>query len=151
MYYKILIKIVEQDAKGEIGSGTQYQLDITKGDELIETHQYSIMDIVTGKFDSEIIKFKYTSLNNDIFESKTKEREQQIKAKKEEQMNSKMSSVDNMLIAVIDDVIASNERLVDQYRNGNDKVLNALVGQTMKNYKGDPAVIKQLLIDKVKS
>ena len=54
--------------------------------------------------------------------------------------------------AVIDKVIADNEQAVNDYRGGKVKALQALFGACMKELKGagDPAVIKELLENKMK-
>lgn len=148
MFYKILTQIVDHDAKGEIGSGTQYRLTIENNNLLVEQYDYSIMDIITGVFNPDVVKNKYIKLNDEIAVNRDKELLEAIKKAKADALANKMkSSTPAGLTTAIDDVIASNAPIVEQYRNGNDKVLNALVGQTMKKYKGDPAVIKQLLID----
>jgi aspartyl-tRNA(Asn)/glutamyl-tRNA(Gln) amidotransferase subunit B len=52
---------------------------------------------------------------------------------------------------IVDDVIASNGRSVDEYRAGKDKAFNALVGQVMKASKGqaNPAQASELLKKKL--
>jgi len=47
----------------------------------------------------------------------------------------------------IEEVIANNPQAVDDFHNGKEKALGALVGQTMKAMKGkaDPAMINQIL------
>ena len=54
--------------------------------------------------------------------------------------------------SVIDKVIAENEQAVNDFRNGKVKALQALFGACMKELKGagDPAVIKELLENKMK-
>ena len=51
------------------------------------------------------------------------------------------------LEAVIDEVVAENADLVEQFRGGKEGVINALVGHVMKKTKGsaNPAVAQQLL------
>ena len=53
---------------------------------------------------------------------------------------------------VIDAVIAANPRAVEDYKNGKVKAIQALFGACMKELKGagDPAVIKELLENKLK-
>lgn len=148
MFYQIHTKVIDNDPKGLLG-GTQYNLSIDLNNNAIESHDYSIMDIVIGKFNPDLIKNKYIKLNKELADRRDKDLIESIKKAKDESLSNKMSNINHQLIAAIDDVIASNGALVDQYRNGNTKVLNALVGQTMKKHKGDPAVIKQLLVDKV--
>ncbi|MEO8279132.1 MAG: Asp-tRNA(Asn)/Glu-tRNA(Gln) amidotransferase GatCAB subunit B, partial [Ideonella sp.] len=48
---------------------------------------------------------------------------------------------------IIDEVLAANQKSVDEYRSGKDKAFNALVGQVMKASKGkaNPGQINQLL------
>jgi len=51
------------------------------------------------------------------------------------------------LLAVIKEVIAENEKSAADYRNGKDKAIGFLVGQTMKAMKGkaDPGAVKEML------
>jgi aspartyl-tRNA(Asn)/glutamyl-tRNA(Gln) amidotransferase subunit B len=54
---------------------------------------------------------------------------------------------------IIDDVLAANPKNVDQFRSGNDKALNALVGQIMKGSQGkaNPQQVNELLRKKLAS
>lgn len=49
--------------------------------------------------------------------------------------------------AIVDEVIARNEKAVADYQGGNKKAIGALVGQVMKASKGkaNPAMVNQLL------
>ena len=51
------------------------------------------------------------------------------------------------LRAVIEEVIANNPQSVADYRNGKEKAIGFLVGQTMKAMKGkaDPGMINKVL------
>lgn len=51
------------------------------------------------------------------------------------------------LRAVIEEVIANNQKMVEDYRNGKKKAIGALVGQTMKATKGkaNPGLVNQIL------
>jgi aspartyl-tRNA(Asn)/glutamyl-tRNA(Gln) amidotransferase subunit B len=55
------------------------------------------------------------------------------------------------LQAIVDDVVASNPKSVDEYRAGKDKAFNALVGQVMKASRGkaNPAQVNELLKKKL--
>ena len=45
------------------------------------------------------------------------------------------------------DILTENSKLVDQYKSGNDKALNALMGKFLKENKGyDPKEVKDKLI-----
>ena len=48
---------------------------------------------------------------------------------------------------IIDDVLATNQKNIDEYRAGKDKAFNALVGQVMKASQGkaNPAQVNALL------
>ena len=52
---------------------------------------------------------------------------------------------------IVDEVVAANQKSVDEYRAGKDKAFNALVGQIMKASKGkaNPAQVNQLLKGKL--
>ncbi|NBH83987.1 Asp-tRNA(Asn)/Glu-tRNA(Gln) amidotransferase subunit GatB [bacterium C-53] len=58
---------------------------------------------------------------------------------------------ENALNRAVEDVIAANPQTVEEYRNGKEKVLGFLVGQTMKVMKGqaDPALVNRLLKEKL--
>lgn len=49
--------------------------------------------------------------------------------------------------AMVDEVIANNAKAVEQYKNGNEKALNAIVGQVMKASKGkaNPTQVQELV------
>lgn len=55
------------------------------------------------------------------------------------------------LEAIVDKVIADNSAAIEQYKNGKTNVLGFLVGQCMKNSKGNgnPGVMKELLLKKI--
>ena len=53
--------------------------------------------------------------------------------------------------AMIDEVLAANQKSVDEFRAGKEKAFNALVGQVMKASKGkaSPAQVNELLRKKL--
>ena len=69
-----------------------------------------------------------------------------IEAKGLKQMNDSSS-----LEAIIDEVLAANAKNVEEYKAGNAKAFNALVGQAMKASKGkaNPAQVNELLKKKL--
>jgi len=69
-----------------------------------------------------------------------------IEAKGLKQMNDS-----GALEAIIDEVLAANEKNVAEYRAGKDKAFNALVGQVMKASKGkaNPGQVNELLKKKL--
>jgi aspartyl-tRNA(Asn)/glutamyl-tRNA(Gln) amidotransferase subunit B len=52
---------------------------------------------------------------------------------------------------ILDEVLAANQKSVDEFRSGKDKAFNALVGQAMKATKGkaNPALVNELLKKKL--
>ena len=58
-----------------------------------------------------------------------------------------MVSDDTALRKILEEVIAANSQSVADYRNGKERALGFLVGQTMKAMKGkaDPALVNDLL------
>jgi aspartyl-tRNA(Asn)/glutamyl-tRNA(Gln) amidotransferase subunit B len=57
-----------------------------------------------------------------------------------------------LITSVIDEAMAKNPDMVQKYRNGEEKVMNALFGQIMGALKGkaNPAVVREVLIEKLK-
>ena len=53
--------------------------------------------------------------------------------------------------AILDEVLAANQKSVEEFRAGKDKAFNALVGQAMKATKGkaNPALVNELLKKKL--
>jgi len=53
--------------------------------------------------------------------------------------------------AMVDEVLANNAKAVEQFKSGNEKALNAIVGQVMKASKGkaNPAQVQELIKSKL--
>jgi aspartyl-tRNA(Asn)/glutamyl-tRNA(Gln) amidotransferase subunit B len=62
-----------------------------------------------------------------------------------------MISDEATIRAVVEKVVAENAKVVEEYRNGEAKAFNYLVGQTAKQLKGrgSPAVITKMIKDEV--
>ncbi|HZE17536.1 MAG TPA: hypothetical protein VE197_18560, partial [Mycobacterium sp.] len=60
-------------------------------------------------------------------------------------------SDESALIGVIDEVIAGNEKSVQDFLGGKEKAIGALVGQVMKATKGkaNPGVVNKLLVEQL--
>ena len=54
--------------------------------------------------------------------------------------------------AIVDKVIAENQKAVDDFKGGNKKAIGSLVGQVMKQSKGkaNPQMVNQMLAEKLK-
>jgi aspartyl-tRNA(Asn)/glutamyl-tRNA(Gln) amidotransferase subunit B len=61
-------------------------------------------------------------------------------------------SDESVLIPIIEEVIAKNPKSVEDYRNGKEKALGALVGQTMKATQGkaNPALVNKLILERIR-
>ncbi|NCD12842.1 MAG: Asp-tRNA(Asn)/Glu-tRNA(Gln) amidotransferase GatCAB subunit B, partial [Epsilonproteobacteria bacterium] len=64
-----------------------------------------------------------------------------------EKLGLKQVSDDGSILAIIDEIIATNADKVAEYRSGKDKLFGFFVGQTMKESKGtaNPAKVNELL------
>ncbi len=62
-------------------------------------------------------------------------------------------SDEQQLAAVVEEVLARNQKLAEQYRGGKTKVLGYLIGQVMKatGGKADPVLVNRLLREKLKT
>ena len=62
-----------------------------------------------------------------------------------------MVSDDSAIEAAVEAAMAENQKTVEEYRSGKEKVLGFLVGQVMKKMKGkaDPAKVNALLREKL--
>ena len=106
-------------------------------------HLAMLIDLVdTGKINGSVAK--------EIFEIMFEE-DIDPKAYVEEKGLKRVSDKD-ALTAVVKEVIAANQKSVADYRNGKDRAIGFLVGQTMKAMKGqaDPGVVREILGDLLK-
>ena len=69
-----------------------------------------------------------------------------------EEKGLKQVSDEGSIITMIDDVMASNQDKVDEYRSGKEKLFGFFVGQVMKASQGqaNPGVVNQILKEKLK-
>lgn len=63
----------------------------------------------------------------------------------------KQVSDEGAIEAMVDEVLAANPKMIEEYKAGKDKAFNALVGQTMKASRGkaNPAQVNQILKKKL--
>jgi aspartyl-tRNA(Asn)/glutamyl-tRNA(Gln) amidotransferase subunit B len=68
-----------------------------------------------------------------------------------EQLGLVQESNEEELAKVVEEVLANNQKIVDDYRGGNTRAFGALVGQTMKatQGKGNPPIINKLLHERL--
>ena len=70
-----------------------------------------------------------------------------------ESLGLKQISDTSAIEAIVDNVLAANEKMVQEYRSGKEKAFNALVGQTMRATKGkaNPAQVNAILKKKLQA
>ncbi len=70
-----------------------------------------------------------------------------------EALGLKQISDSGAIEAIVDSVLAANEKMVQEYKSGKQKAFNALVGQTMRATKGkaNPAQVNEILKRKLDS
>ena len=68
-----------------------------------------------------------------------------------EKLGLKQESDSGAIEAIIDEVLAANQAMVDEFKAGKEKAFNALVGQAMKASKGkaNPAQVNEILKKKL--
>jgi aspartyl-tRNA(Asn)/glutamyl-tRNA(Gln) amidotransferase subunit B len=68
-----------------------------------------------------------------------------------EQLGLKQVSDSGAIEAIIDEVLAANPAMVEEFKAGKEKAFNALVGQAMKASKGkaNPAQVNEVLKKKL--
>jgi aspartyl-tRNA(Asn)/glutamyl-tRNA(Gln) amidotransferase subunit B len=68
-----------------------------------------------------------------------------------EEKGLKQVSDEGAIISMIDEVLASNQDKVDEYRSGKEKLFGFFVGQVMKVSKGqaNPGMVNQILKQKL--
>ena len=55
------------------------------------------------------------------------------------------------IVGIVDEVIKENQKMVEQYLSGKDKLLGFFVGQSMKKSKGkaNPKILNDILKEKL--
>ena len=68
-----------------------------------------------------------------------------------DRLDVRQSNDTGALEAIIDDVLAANQKSVDEFKAGKEKAFQALVGQAMKASKGkaNPAQVNEMLKKKL--
>jgi hypothetical protein len=60
-----------------------------------------------------------------------------------------MANLPPELLAAVDAAVAEGAKAIAQYKAGNEKAINAVLGAVMKKYKGDPVIIKDLILKRI--
>lgn len=64
----------------------------------------------------------------------------------------KFDVIDNsVLLTAIDIILLQQQKIVDEFKSGKEKVIGSLIGMVMKQVKADPIVVKEMLLSKLKN
>jgi len=123
---------LDNDPKGESGRGTKFWMEI-KVDGEVKRYEYFLKDLLDGTFNKAEILNPFVKLLNE----KQKEINEKLEKDKKETLSKRADSVKvpNELGEIIRDVLNSSTKIIEQYKNGNDKVLNSLVGMVLSRAK----------------
>lgn len=127
--------VLDNDHEGKTGRGTIFYLEITRGLEIIERHEYGLLEVVDGRFDRNAITEKYREAD--------KAAEAEIRAKADAkaiaEKQSRMDSLPNdpKLLALVKEAVEANPGIIKQIHAGRDKASNTLVGWVMNKVKDE--------------
>lgn len=137
--------IIDIDAKGQNGRGTVYSMTVDAGDGKPVTYEYGLLEILNGSFNREAILAPLKKKADEIRAA----RESDEKTKKASALQDRVAAVgdDPTLIAIIKEILPAHGKAVAQFKVGNEKAINAIVGAIMKKHgqKYDALVIITLL------
>lgn len=132
--------ILDNDPKGRSGRGTKFWLEAGVVGEDVTRFEYHLLDLIDGTFNREAVLKPLL----DRAEAARKAEEQRQAAEKKAALEKRQADVtiNTKLEAIIDTVIAMNQKAVDEFKSGKDKALNSLVGLVIKEAK-----VQQLVPD----
>jgi len=143
--------IKDNDPKGTTGRGTLHYMRIQRGDQ-VEEHIWGLLDELEGRFDPQAI-LRPLLEERSRAAAEAAAREEQRKA---EQLKARAAAVqeDPALASIIDQVLATGSKAVEEFRAGKEKALNALVGQVLglskaRNLQTDAFAVRQLLARRI--
>ena len=140
---------------GEIAKRLKNQdADISNCPVAPEQLAWMLKPLAEGSFDNSVAKKLFDSLwngNNAGFANLTSPSATLNPIAVIQSLGIEQMSDTGELEAIIDSVLASNAKSVEEYKAGNAKAFNALVGQAMKatKGKGNPAQVNELLKKKL--
>lgn len=151
--------ILNNDPHGLIG-GTKFYAEFLYDDKKVR-HEYLITDVISNKgpyadYLKELSAFKELQLEEQkrrdaLFDSQ----KAKLKENKEKSIANKLDTIDPILVKFMDESLLDTTK-VQSYLSGNEKIINAMVGNVIKNAKSadlksfDPEIIKAYLIKHIK-
>lgn len=138
--YSIVTQIIDNDPNGE-RKGTVYKLTVSKQNEIVEVIEYSIMDILKGFTKHIDLISHYRQLNEKRRADRDHERNVNLQQVKEERLSKSLAEIDVTQRELIQAVVRSHPEIIQQYKQGNEKSINVLMGKLLKQIKMDPQVL----------
>lgn len=131
----LLIKrsVVDNDPKGETGVGTIFRLEICANGVLVLQRDYGLIEYLDGRFKLDEVTKPYIEAH--LLQLQKLELAEAEAKKAQKQARIASVKVDDALEKLIDTVLADDVRVVEQYRSGKEKALNALVGKVIVQLK----------------
>lgn len=124
--------IVNNDHKGITGVGTIYWMEIIIGDER-HYHEWGLLEEIRGTFSPEKITAPYKEearrIQREQNETESRQKQEHMAKRKAE------STVTPEIKALITEVCSGETKMVEDFKSGNAKSLNALVGRVIGKAK----------------
>ena len=133
--YSLCTGILDNDHEGKTGRGTIFYLEITRGLEIIERHEYGLLEVVEGRFDRNAITEKYRMANKAAEVETRAKTDAKAVAEKQSRMDSLAD--DPKLLALVKEAVEANPKVVEQIQAGKEKAGNTLVGWVMTASKAE--------------
>ena len=131
----ITSRVIDNDVNGTTGIGTIYEITVSNKD-ATHTVTYGLLDIINCKFDLAAYIKEHHQVEVDV------PKERVIRSAK---------SVHAEIDAFVVSLLLTNATVVAQYKNGNVKSINSLIGQVMKKYPNVDALgVRNYIVDKMK-
>ena len=129
MNLAITYGILDNDPRGESGRGTIHYVKVSVDGIWKEYVMWGLLEELNGTFNPESVTKKYTDLRDaELAAAAAREKQEKEEAKA---ARLEAVQVDDVLDKLIDEVIASEEKAVAEFKAGKDKALNALVGKVI--------------------
>ncbi len=148
----LIFKVVDNDCKGELGTGTIYEAEYDNGS--IKTMlRWTALDELNK---TEVYK-KFLECRNDWANHKNeilKCNDAAVKQAKEDNLKSEFNSYmfSDAEIECINNIIEQHPKEIEQYKLSNlQKVINPLIGKLIKTVNAKPHIIVAKLIELINS
>mgnify|MGYP003620863699 CR=1 FL=1 len=169
MITELMTQIINHNMKYEEGQyrdGTVIMVTVRNRDDIIDQFNVTVPRMEAYRKSGDRSKYTNEAKYNDFIDQYQKdkvlreqmsrdthdaEKQASILLKEKELQDRSKSVMTPEMVAIFEVVIKSNEKIVNQYREGNEKVINSLVGRVIKQgVKIDPMMILICLKEMIK-